>query len=102
MRTAFAAESPQFVVTSFAQSADQTVIPCHTQDPELWFAQDPTVIESAKAQCAACPVRAACLTGALEREEPWGVWGGQLFTAGKIVAKKRGRGRPRKNQETAA
>jgi len=38
----------------------------------------------------------ACLSGALERKEPWGVWGGELFVQGVIVARKRPRGRPRK------
>ena len=33
---------------------------------------------------------------ALERREPWGVWGGQLFIGGVVVARKRPRGRPRK------
>ena len=37
-----------------------------------------------------------CLEGALARREPWGVWGGQLFLNGKILATKRRRGRPPK------
>ena len=39
----------------------------------------------------------AALAGALERREPWGVWGGQLFVQGSVVARKRPRGRPRKD-----
>jgi WhiB family redox-sensing transcriptional regulator len=39
----------------------------------------------------------ACLAGALERAESWGVWGGQLLVDGVIVAIKRGRGRPPKH-----
>ena len=35
---------------------------------------------------------------AIERREPWGVWGGQLFFNGKVLAFKRKRGRPPKNQ----
>ncbi len=38
---------------------------------------------------------AECLAGALERREPWGVWGGELFVSGVVVARKRPRGRPR-------
>ena len=38
-----------------------------------------------------------CLAAALEREEPWGVWGGEIIERGTIVARKRPRGRPRKN-----
>lgn len=70
-------------------------LPCH-RHPELYFAESPTVLEQAKALCASCPVRDMCLAGALERSEPHGVWGGQIFVDGVVVATKRGRGRPRK------
>ena len=43
------------------------------------------------------PIRAQCLTAALEREEPWGVWGGEIVERGCVVAQKRPRGRPRKD-----
>jgi WhiB family transcriptional regulator, redox-sensing transcriptional regulator len=72
-------------------------LPCRLADPELFFAESPADVEAAKALCAPCPVREACLAGALERREPWGVWGGQLFVQGVVVARKRPRGRPRKN-----
>lgn len=71
--------------------------PCRQEDPELWFAESPDDVEFAKALCGMCPVREACLSGALERREPWGVWGGELFLAGSIVARKKPRGRPRKD-----
>ena len=71
-------------------------IPCRAYDAELWFAESPADVELAKSLCSDCPVRAACLAGALERREPWGVWGGQLLVQGAIVARKRPRGRPRK------
>lgn len=70
--------------------------PCQTNDPDLWFAESPRDVERAKSLCADCPMRAACLAGALARGEHAGVWGGQLLVAGEIVANKRGRGRPRK------
>ena len=38
-----------------------------------------------------------CLEAALNRHEPWGVWGGELLENGRIVVNKRGRGRPPKN-----
>jgi WhiB family redox-sensing transcriptional regulator len=63
---------------------------------ELFFSQKPRDIAHAKRICAACPVMAPCLEGALVRREPWGVWGGQLFLDGRILATKRPRGRPRK------
>ncbi|HET9650325.1 MAG TPA: WhiB family transcriptional regulator [Microlunatus sp.] len=72
-------------------------LPCRLVDPELFFAESPADVEAAKALCGDCPLRAECLAGALERREPWGVWGGQLFVHGAIVARKRPRGRPRKN-----
>ncbi len=72
------------------------VLPCWTTDPDLWFAESPADVEAAKALCVPCPLREACLAGALERREPWGVWGGQLVVAGVVVPRKRPRGRPRK------
>ena len=76
-------------------------ISCQESDAELWFAQSPRDVEFAKTLCGACPVRIECLAGALNRAEPWGVWGGELFVQGTIVARKRPRGRPRKNSVAA-
>ena len=73
-------------------------VPCRTYNPELWFAESPTDVEHAKALCEGCPVQAMCLDGALARREPWGVWGGQLFQQGAVIARKRPRGRPRKSE----
>jgi WhiB family redox-sensing transcriptional regulator len=77
-------------------------LPCRVNDPELFFAETPQDVEFAKALCATCPVVAACLAGALERREPWGVWGGELFVHGVVVPRKRPRGRPRKTEVVAA
>ena len=77
-------------------------LPCRSADPELFFAEAPADVEFAKALCTACPIQAACLSGALERKEPWGVWGGELFVQGVTVARKRPRGRPRKVDVAAA
>ena len=71
--------------------------PCWAADPDLWFAESPADVERAKELCVPCPLREACLAGALERREPWGVWGGQLVVAGVVVPRKRPRGRPRKD-----
>jgi WhiB family redox-sensing transcriptional regulator len=73
------------------------MIPCRSNDPELWFAERTADVEQAKALCRTCPAREACLAGAVERREQWGVWGGQVFIGGVVVPTKRGRGRPRKN-----
>jgi len=76
-------------------------LPC-TEDPELFFAEAPADVEAAKALCQGCKIRAACLEGALERREPWGVWGGELLLRGTIVPRKRPRGRPRKEDRELA
>ena len=79
-----------------ARTAEE-LLPCRANDPELWFAESPTDVELAKALCVDCPVRALCLDGALDRREPWGVWGGELFLQGVVIPRKRPRGRPRKD-----
>lgn len=63
----------------------------------LFFSEELQDIARAKMICSECPVIAPCLEGALERREPWGVWGGQLLLNGRIVAQKRRRGRPPKH-----
>lgn len=75
-------------------------LPC-AGDPDLFFAESPDDVELAKSLCSDCPVRPGCLAGAVQRREPWGVWGGELFIRGEIVPRKRGRGRPRKNDVAA-
>lgn len=76
-------------------------LPCHEHPADLWFAELPAEVEHAKELCGPCPLREACLAGALERREPWGVWGGQLVLQGVVVARKRPRGRPRKDEVAA-
>lgn len=63
----------------------------------LFFSDHVVDVARAKAMCALCPLAERCLAGALEREEPWGVWGGQLLSGGRIIAGKRPCGRPPKN-----
>jgi WhiB family redox-sensing transcriptional regulator len=77
------------------------LLPCRSFDPELFFAESPADVEYAKSLCTDCPVRRACLSGAIDRQEPWGVWGGELFVQGIVVPRKRPRGRPRKNEVAA-
>jgi WhiB family redox-sensing transcriptional regulator len=91
------------VLDTFSVNAevDEEQLPCRREDPELFFAETPADVELAKALCVTCPVRQECLAGALERREPWGVWGGELFLQGVVIPRKRPRGRPRKNEVAA-
>ncbi len=65
---------------------------------ELFFSEDLHDIARAKHLCTTCPVRRPCLQAALERHEPCGVWGGELFVNGRVLAHKRRRGRPPKHR----
>ena len=76
-------------------------IPCVTHGAYLWFSDSPGEVEQAKRLCHDCPVRASCLDDAVERKEPAGVWGGELFVAGVIVPFRRPRGRPRSSARSA-
>lgn len=70
---------------------------CATGNGELagvFFSEDLSDIAAAKRICVTCPVIVECLEGAIARREPAGVWGGQLFAAGRILAGKRRQGRP--------
>jgi WhiB family redox-sensing transcriptional regulator len=60
----------------------------------LFFSDDNVDIARAKAICTRCTLRDACLDDALQRLEPWGVWGGELIEDGRIVVDRRPRGRP--------
>jgi WhiB family redox-sensing transcriptional regulator len=62
----------------------------------LFFSDDEFDIARAKAICSKCGLADDCLQGALDRVEPYGVWGGNLLVEGVIVEVKRGRGRPPK------
>jgi WhiB family redox-sensing transcriptional regulator len=85
------ADEKKMAMTTFSEGN----LPCHTAEPETFFSEDASVIANAKALCGACPMKAVCLQGALERSEPCGVWGGELFDEGKIISHKRSPGRPR-------
>jgi WhiB family transcriptional regulator, redox-sensing transcriptional regulator len=63
-------------------------LPCQREDPQLWFSDLPADLELAKAYCQPCPIRRVCLSGAVERGEPHGVWGGEILTRGAIITEK--------------
>jgi WhiB family transcriptional regulator, redox-sensing transcriptional regulator len=69
-------------------------LPCHRENSLLWFSELPADLQLAKVYCQPCPLRRVCLAGAIERHEPHGVWGGEIFARGAIITEKRPRGRP--------
>ena len=89
VRQVFDQVGPADMATAFMVAGTATALPVGldlpcTEDPELFFAESPEDVETAKAMCRGCKARLACLTGALERREPWGVWGGELLMRGAI------------------
>ena len=89
-------------VTGIYGDENAFTLPCHNSDPELFFSEKSEEVAYAKTLCAACPVKRECLQGALSRKEPCGVWGGELFAEGNVIAAKRLPGRPRLNREMVA
>jgi len=73
-------------------------LPCHDLDPEVFFSRRPDDVAAAKAACARCPFRQQCLGRAIRLEEPWGIWGGEAFVQGAVVAELRPPGRPPKRR----
>ena len=49
---------------------------CADADPSLFFVAHGKPASEAKAICAGCPVREACLDYALQTKERHGIWGG--------------------------
>ena len=68
----------------------------------LFFSERPNELARAQAICDTCSVKIECLSEALERKEEWGVWGGVIFWDGEAFYRKRGRGRPRKEDANTA
>ena len=83
-------------------NAKAFTLPCHQADPELFYSETDQGIAEAKVLCGTCPVRNKCLDGALSRQEPCGVWGGQLIEDGVIIERKRRAGRPPRQVIAAA
>ena len=87
------ADSPDLDLFDVLTTVD---LPCRLAEEDLWFSETPADLERAKVLCGDCPLRQACLAGALERREYCGVWGGEIFDRGAVIARKRPRGRPSK------
>lgn len=76
---------------------------CREEDPELFFPFGPSgtvtnQTSQAKAVCKRCPVRAECLTWALETGQNCGVWGG--LDEDELCASRRRAARRRKREST--
>ena len=67
---------------------------CRSLDPELFFPETANDEEAAKAVCAACQVREACLAHALAASEPYGIWGGLTLRERRLLRRARRGGRP--------
>jgi WhiB family transcriptional regulator, redox-sensing transcriptional regulator len=80
---------------------------CSTADPELFFpisAAGPAVrqVTQAKAICARCKIRQACLDYALDAGQVQGVWGGTTENERRLLRQRTRRARVRQAQERAA
>jgi WhiB family redox-sensing transcriptional regulator len=86
-------------ITPILDTSWESKAACRTDGASaaLFFSEDLSEIAAAKRICATCPVMAQCLEQAIHNQEPWGVWGGQLFCNGKMLMVKRRRGRPPKH-----
>ena len=49
---------------------------CSGRQTEVWFPDEHEPAVVAKSYCRRCPVRSDCLAHAMERVEPYGIWGG--------------------------
>lgn len=63
------------------------LLPCRTEDPDLWFPigdrAEPLAIEL----CGLCPIKQECLAVALERGE-YGIWGGTTDQERAVMARR--------------
>ena len=78
------------LLTTQAKALDDP-LPCRRENPQLWFSDLPADLQLAKAYCRPCPMRRVCLAGAVERHEPHGVWGGEIFSRGDHPGEKASR-----------
>jgi WhiB family transcriptional regulator, redox-sensing transcriptional regulator len=63
-------------MTSATTSSWRDQAACRGLDPEIFYPVSDDEADAAKAVCAACPVRGACLEYALANRERDGIWGG--------------------------
>jgi len=88
-------------LTAVPDRAATDALPCQTEQPELWFSDDPVDLARAQTLCATCVIRQQCLAGAIGRHEDAGVWGGEIFWHGQVVTARPRRGRPPRRTRTS-
>lgn len=69
---------------------------CRDADQSLFFAEvgsNGITIAAAKRVCLGCPVRSHCLTEAIERDDPHGIWGGLTPAERQALYRRRPRAR---------
>ena len=71
-----------------------------SEQNHLFFSDRPDELAQAQGICADCPVQLPCLEQALDNQEEWGVWGGVIFWDGQPFYRRRGRGRPRRSEQS--
>jgi WhiB family redox-sensing transcriptional regulator len=74
-----------------------TIPPCQTTDPEIWFSDQEIVgglYRQAKRFCEECPVKALCGEYAILAAEPFGIWGGMTYRERQKI-RSGSRGRPK-------
>lgn len=62
---------------------------CRGVDPDSFYPASDEEAEAAKAICAVCPVREACLEYALANRERDGVWGGATERERRRIVRQR-------------
>lgn len=60
---------------------DYDLMRCVDSPPEIFHPSTAQQLESARFECAQCPLRAKCLAVGIRNQE-WGVWGGILLAEG--------------------
>ena len=72
-----------------AIAAADTIPPCQTTDPEIWYSDVTTGVHdfrTAKKFCLTCPVKNECLEYAIVANETHGIWGGQTYKERRKIA----------------
>ncbi|MFI5436762.1 WhiB family transcriptional regulator [Rhodococcus baikonurensis] len=63
---------------------DSAEAPCRFSDPDLWLSSIRSELSTAIALCRKRSRFHQCLTGALDRQEVAGIWGGRHIVGGEL------------------